>query len=735
MCAEKRHLSKRKSILVALLFVVVLFVLTGLNRAIHKSENTETAEIAKTVYTYADPTLTETKILATEVSGEMWFFLPSGMDFSRAPFFFSAPEGSLVYVDGRRVRSGNTVDLSGGEVQILCREFLGKETETTLHVMSSGGLPTIYLSSDDPEKKGRDWVEATEDHSHIATGKLFMLDKNGDFLAKSALSAIRIRGNSTASAAKKSYKIRLESSEDLLRIGEERHSFALLANAYDETLLRNKITYDLAKEAGMAETPDCDWVDVYYGGVYCGNYLLSELPTLGKSGVGTKEASDGEDIDGGFLVELDQAYFEKEDFVFELEEGLHYVVDTPSECSEKQLSYLNDRYETIWKTAINYGIGSDGRGTLDSYIDLDSLARYLAIQELTANQDGCYSSAYSYKRSDGETIYYGPIWDFDIAYGLSEEERLRVPDGTINFYDTMSPFFDIPAVMLRLRDFYVSALEPLISETLLSDAPEKRMYLSSFSEYRERIALSRAMDAVLWGKTESGIEDADAALFTWIERRNEYVDAALQEIADDETRLDYLGLKIDQHIVNVPAEPNVTAVKEGGHAMVTGVYCVPADKVYRAGQSYDLNITVSVGLGGSFAKEPEIVTSIGYVTEFRDNGDGTALVKVCIGEPQASNAVYGGVDFSMVYDKDYYLEHYPYVLEELGTDDDEQVLRYFLLEGIRKGEQGCADFSIETYVKNAPTYAAALDNDYYAIMNWYVLMGWQYGLFGDPYKK
>lgn len=89
---------------------------------------------------------------------------------------------------------------------------------------------------------------------------------------------IRGRGNTTWDWAwqrggKLPYKIKLGKKTSLLGFGENKH-WALLANYMEESLLRNKTSYDLAGELGVSPHLPSANVDLIFNGTYAGNYQL-----------------------------------------------------------------------------------------------------------------------------------------------------------------------------------------------------------------------------------------------------------------------------------------------------------------------------------------------------------------------------------------------------------------------------------------------------------------------------
>ena len=116
---------------------------------------------------------------------------------------------------------------------------------------------------------------------------------------------IHVRGNSTAGADKKPYKIKLDKKTDLFGLGggvKNKH-WVLLANCYDESLMRNKLCYDLSGVFGAPVWMKSEWVDVVMNGQYVGNYLLCQHIRVGEDRIPVYE------WDGGKVAENAVAAF------------------------------------------------------------------------------------------------------------------------------------------------------------------------------------------------------------------------------------------------------------------------------------------------------------------------------------------------------------------------------------------------------------------------------------------
>ena len=268
------------------------------------------------------------------------------------------------------------------------------------------------------------------------------------------LEYIRGRGNSTWWAAKKPYKIKLEEGANLFGMGTNKH-WTLIANYYDNSLVRNRITYYLGQKLGMEYTPQLVPVDVCMNGNYIGSYFLCEQIRVDESRVDIDDleeiASDDENITGGYLLGL-EPYGDEEGYQFYSKEKVGFVVESPEEISNKKVSaskldemneyienYVNKTEEAIFGEDFK---DSEGKSYTE-YMDLDSAAKYYLIQEFTQNGDAFGSpSTYMYKKRDGK-LYWGPLWDFDyVAWDSTDYHDYDEFEASYAGFYHLSPWFN-----------------------------------------------------------------------------------------------------------------------------------------------------------------------------------------------------------------------------------------------------------------------------------------------------
>lgn len=233
---------------------------------------------------------------------------------------------------------------------------------------------------------------------------------------------IKGRGNSSwTNAPKKSYTLKFESKQNFL--GLEKHkSFALIANYFDKTLLRNVSAYSLAKKVftKMSWAPSAKTVHLFIDGVYQGLYSAVESVKIAKNRVNIPDISDFVPIQEttqdmtafdkyGFILEVNDRL--DEDFNFRSNKGVPFSLKEPdgSDLNEVICNKIEEKTNQI-EAEVYAGNFSN--------IDLYSFADWWIVEELAKNTDSqFYSSCYMYFDPSDQKFHMGPVWDFDLGFG------------------------------------------------------------------------------------------------------------------------------------------------------------------------------------------------------------------------------------------------------------------------------------------------------------------------------
>ena len=312
-------------------------------------------------------------------------------------------------------------------------------------------------------------------------------------------------------------------------------------------MLHDTIAYNLGLELGMVGT-ECAPVDLFYDGEYRGSYLLCEkieigsgrvdITDLGKAiekalerggydpdtltrtaratnyygmeyqyvaGLDNILASLGVtvDITGGYLLEIDTAYYRSEPCWFQTSWG-YVVVKEPEYASKNMMKYISEWFELAIRN-LNDGYSSANKS--GAVFDLNSLAKTVLINEFFKNTDGFFSSTYFYKDIDSvsKLLYAMPLWDFDGCMGVRTD---WFDNFSLTYYGFIcsSPVVKSTSanvVLARARSLWTTRMSTLVHGVLLggTGAVSSGGKLHSLAYYRNQISVSQRLNQMVWGLT------------------------------------------------------------------------------------------------------------------------------------------------------------------------------------------------------------------------------------------
>ena len=234
---------------------------------------------------------------------------------------------------------------------------------------------------------------------------------------------IRGRGNSTWNMQKKPYKLKFHEKVKLLGKGRPNtKKWTLLANHGDKTLIRNALTSKVGEFLGLKFNPAAKFVDLTLNGDYVGNYQISDNIDVRPHRVDVEEQdvplTEESNLTGGYLLEADGfADFQNGQTGFYTPRNAPIRIHYPDEddIDNRQYRYIRDAVNDLE----NRLFSSNFSDSIEGYrprVDSTTLANWYVATEASGNPDGFYST-YFYKERDDDRFYWGPLWDYDIAYG------------------------------------------------------------------------------------------------------------------------------------------------------------------------------------------------------------------------------------------------------------------------------------------------------------------------------
>jgi len=283
---------------------------------------------------------------------------------------------------------------SGIEVAFYGIEGAGDDS----HLSQLTNLPVVSIHTRDNQ--------APYDKEHEIEAYISIVSNDGQKLL-SDTATIRERGNYSRSFPKKPYRIKFAHKHHVLGSPAKARKWTLINNYGDKTLMRNQLAFELSRMMQMPYTPFCAYVDVVLNGDYKGCYQLCDQievrPNRVEVAEMTQSDNSGDALTGGYLIEAD-AYAYEEQSMFWSNNGTGVTIKYPKEDSitYTQANYIERHYnkmEANWRR----------------YLDLNTFMRHFLVGELSGNTD-TYWSVYFYKQRSNDTLFVGPVWDFDLAF-------------------------------------------------------------------------------------------------------------------------------------------------------------------------------------------------------------------------------------------------------------------------------------------------------------------------------
>ena len=366
----------------------------------------------------------------------------------------------------------------------LCAQIYAKTMKQTLltiwlccligivyAVNPSGTLPVLYITTENntPVTSKDYYLKASY---YLDAKGIAGYDNIGSAAAPLTME-IKGRGNySWTGFNKKPYRLKLTDKQPLLGMVKSKH-FNLLAHADDakdkKGYMRNAAGFELSKMLGIAWTPDARPLEVVMNGDYIGLYFLTEHIRVDQDRVNiveqADEETDAQKITGGWLVEIDNY---DEDPHITIKEGgkttMWVTYKSPEVLSSEQETYLTQQIHLL----DNLIYGDKNSDELWQHLDMDALARFYIVQEITDNYESFHGSCYLYKdMGDTEKWKFGPVWDFGSAFNRDKSQYLFQGDVWHNHW--IPEICKFPAFMQHVqtiwKDFYANRFNDIFTFT------------------------------------------------------------------------------------------------------------------------------------------------------------------------------------------------------------------------------------------------------------------------------
>ncbi len=300
----------------------------------------------------------------------------------------------------------------------------------------SSNLPILIIETDINAQNGQQF-EIVDEPKVPATMKLifrpdgsqnFMTDiANPAFLNYNGRIAIEIRGSTSQLLPKKPYGFTTTQADNttnnnvsLLGMPEE-NDWILNALAFDPSMIRDIISYDLSRNLGNY-APRGKYVEVIINGDYKGVYVLMEKIKRDNSRVNvfnmTTAHNSLPELSGGYIVKCDK--LTGGDEVAWTMPGVTgnaefiYYFPKPELITLPQSQYIQNYFQNV-SNKTNPANAHITSGYPD-LIDIPSFIDFMLMAEISSNVDAYHLSTYLHKDQGGK-LRAGPIWDYNLTFG------------------------------------------------------------------------------------------------------------------------------------------------------------------------------------------------------------------------------------------------------------------------------------------------------------------------------
>lgn len=394
-----------------------------------------------------------------------------------------------------------------------------KLTENTeiRHNISSSGIPEIIISdwlygdvsipvsaldscllrqSDVPVLKFtfHDYPEATSLwDKELYLSATLDIESNGYTEDMSDLTLqVKGRGNSTWGMPKKPMRLKFPKKTSICGMRKAKN-FVLLNNYLDASLMRNAIAFWFAGKLAVPYANTIVPCHVIINGHYAGVYTLTEKIGINSTSVDIDETQ-------GMLFELSIEFDDKYKFRSN-RLNLPVMVKDPDfdELYETDPTLTPDDRLALWESDFNAAEKQAMAGKGAEAFDIESLVNYVLLYDLVGNGEiGYPKSLYIHKKSleAGEKYYFGPAWDFDVAYNFAK------PSGDSYIESQPDATLWTPSIInyLKLTKEYKELRAKRIQELAEEIYPQ---FPAFFDEFASLIAPAAKYNGLRW--PEAGV--------------------------------------------------------------------------------------------------------------------------------------------------------------------------------------------------------------------------------------
>ena len=353
-------------------------------------------------------------------------------------------------------------------------------------------LPSVIIHTVDAEN-------VIEKEKYLK-GIISIISNNGETIYTDS-TEIKGRGNASWGFPKKPYRLKLYNKTNVLGLPAKEKNWTLINNYGDKTLMRNFLAFDLSERFELGYTSAIKFVNVFLNGEYKGCYQLCDQMEVADKRVEVEKMTDQDvtlpNLSGGYLLEID-AYAYSELSWFESNRYVPVTVKYPKddEIVPAQYDYIKNWFNTM-ETALFSSDFKNPETGYRKYMDMETFIRHFLVGEMSGNTD-TYWSVYMYKKRNNDMFYFGPVWDFDIAF--ENDERTY-------------PINNNPNWIYASTGSYANGMRVMVNR-LFSDTEFVNQLESTYAQYRDTEVISEQALLDVINNTAELLDESQKLNFT-----------------------------------------------------------------------------------------------------------------------------------------------------------------------------------------------------------------------------
>lgn len=336
---------------------------------------------------------------------------------------------------------------------------------------------------------------------------------SGDYVEDVSGMTLKIRGNTSAYASQKPYKIKLQKKKDLLfRDDEKKYNDKEWVLIRGNANLNTLIGLETTKYLGFSWVPAMQYVNVVVNDDYRGLYCLVESYKR-------NEQCRADITERGFLIEKD-AYWWNEDLYFDTSgfpSNMKFTFKYPDtdEIAIDQLTYI--------QAYVNNAEKAIKDGTYEKYLDVKTFASWLLFHDIYATLDCAGSNLYLAKKdmTSASKLEMLSPWDFDSIYWSGSMTQ------TWSNQHNYGAFY-FPALLRNSNKAFLNEYKAQWA-SVRGELPSYIIgKIDAFIEkYGDAIDESRKLNASRWGGSSGSVASDRRNLKAWMDRRVDFLDQNL----------------------------------------------------------------------------------------------------------------------------------------------------------------------------------------------------------------